>query len=304
MDSMGASLGIAACARHVGKDAYLVVDGSNPSIEPLMKRLSVSEQYSSSIISGQEAGLAISPSSLLVVVDTVIPHLTVSPQLIELAETMVVIDHHLKGASSIEEAALYYHEPYASSVSELVAELIQYFDEDIKPLNIELEALLCGITIDTKGFSFNTGARTFEAASYLKDSGADSTAVRQLVQDDLETYKARTEIVKNAEIIGNGIAIAYCPPKQNSALVAAQAADSLLTIRGVKASFVLSKADDDIQISGRSLGEVNVQLILESLGGGGHATMAAVKLKDMSFETARFKLKEAIENYVREDRQV
>lgn len=303
MDSMGASLGIAACARHVGKDAYLVVDSSNPSIEPLMKKLHAMEQYASSIISGQEAGLVISPSSLLVVVDTVIPYLTVSPGLIELAETMVVIDHHLKGASSIEEAALYYHEPYASSVSELVAELLQYFDEDIKPLNIELEALLCGITIDTKGFSFNTGARTFEAASYLKDNGADSSAVRQLIQDDLETYTAKTEIVKSAEILGNGIAIAYCPPTQNAPLVAAQAADALLTIRGVKASFVLSEVGDDVQISGRSLGEVNVQLILESLGGGGHAAMAAVKLADSSLETARFKLKEAIDNYIREDKQ-
>ncbi|MGE5496290.1 MAG: DHH family phosphoesterase [Burkholderiales bacterium] len=300
LDSMGASLGIAACARYVGKDAYLVIDDTNPSIEPLMERLKSLEQYSKCIITGQEAGLAISSSSLLVVVDTVIPYLTVYPPLIELAETMVVIDHHLKGASSIEEAALYYHEPYASSVSELVAELLQYFDEDIKPLNIELEALLCGITLDTKGFSFNTGARTFEAASFLKESGADSSAVRLLIQDDLETYKARTEIVKSAEILKDGIAVAYCPPAQNSSLVAAQAADALLTIRGVKASFVLSEKGGDIQISGRSLGEVNVQLILESLGGGGHASMAAAKLMDSSFETARFRLKEAIDNYVRE----
>lgn len=302
LDCMGASLGIAACARNVGKDVYLVMENPNPSIGPLLERLSNTEAYNDCILNGQEAGFAISPSSLLVLVDTLIPALTVSPGLIELADTIVVIDHHLKGAASIEEAALYYHEPYASSVSELVTELLQYFDEDIKPLSVELDALLCGITIDTKGFSFNTGARTFEAASYLKESGASSTAVRQLIQDDLETYKGKTEIVKSAEILENGIAIAYCPPGQNAPLIAAQAADALLTIRGVGASFVLSDISGDIFISGRSLGDVNVQLILESLGGGGHATMAAVKLEDISLETARHRLKEAVNNYIREER--
>jgi c-di-AMP phosphodiesterase-like protein len=300
LDCMGASLGIAACARNVGKDVYLVIEDPNPSIIPLLDRLSGIESYKDCILSGQEAGLAVSHSSLLVLVDTLVSSLTISPGLIELAETLVVIDHHLKGAASIEEAALYYHEPYASSVSELVTELIQYFSEDIKPLSVELDALLCGITIDTKGFSFNTGARTFEAASYLKERGADSSAVRQLTQDDLDTYKKKTEIVKSAEMIENGIAVAYCPPGQNAPLIAAQAADALLTIKGVGASFVLSDLEGDILISGRSLGEVNVQLILESLGGGGHAAMAAVKLSDVSFETARLRLKEAVNNYMRE----
>ncbi len=300
LDCLGASLGIAACARNAGKDVYLVIDEPNPSIIPLLERLSGVESYKNCILSGQEAGLAISRSSLLVLVDTIIPSLTVSPGLIELAETLVVIDHHLKGAASIEEAALYYHEPYASSVSELVTELIQYFSDDIKPLSVELDALLCGITIDTKGFSFNTGARTFEAASYLKESGADSAAVRQLTQDDLETYKRKTEIVKSAEILENGIAVACCPTGQNAPLIAAQAADALLTIRGVGSSFVLSDHGGDVLISGRSLGEVNVQLILESLGGGGHATMAAVKLNDVSIETARLRLREAVNNYLRE----
>lgn len=300
LDCMGASLGIAACARNAGKDVYLVVDDPNPSISPLLERLSGVESYRNCILSGQEAGLAISRSSMLVLVDTLIPSLTVNPGLIGLAETLVVIDHHLKGAASIEEAALYYHEPYASSVSELVTELIQYFSEDIKPLSVELDALLCGITIDTKGFSFNTGSRTFEAASYLKENGADSTAVRQLIQDDLETYKKKTEIVNSADILENGIAVAYCPTDENAPLIAAQAADALLTIRGVRASFVLSDLKGDVLISGRSLGEVNVQLILESLGGGGHATMAAVKLNDVSFETALHRLKEAVNNYIRE----
>ncbi len=300
LDCMGASLGIAACARNAGKEVYLVIDEPNPSIIPLLDRLTGVESYKNRILSGQDAGLSISHTSLLVLVDTLIPSLTVNPALIELADTLVIIDHHLKGAASIEEAALYYHEPYASSVSELVTELIQYFSDDIKPLSVELDALLCGITIDTKGFSFNTGARTFEAASYLKERGADSAAVRQLTQDDLETYKKKTEIVKSAEILENGIAVACCSTGQNAPLIAAQAADALLTIRGVGASFVLSETGNDILISGRSLGEVNVQLILESLGGGGHATMAAVKLTDAGLEDALQRLKNAVNNYMKE----
>ena len=302
LDCMGAAMGIAACARHVGKDAYIVLDGPNPSIEMLLEKMEESGPYSAKIITGQQASLGITPTSLLVIVDTIISSLTVSPQLAELAETVVVIDHHLKGATSIEEAALYYHEPYASSVSELVTELLQYFGEDIKPQRIELEALLCGITIDTKGFSFNTGARTFEAASYLKSSGAGSAAVRQLIQDDFETYAEKSDVVKTAEILRGGIAVAACPNIPNAALIAAQAADELLTIRGVTASFVLSAFEGDVLVSGRSLGEVNVQLILESLGGGGHATMAAVRLERTDIKKARAKLKEAINNYLREDK--
>ncbi len=238
---------------------------------------------------------------MLVVVDTQLAGYTISPELIELAETVVVIDHHLKGASAIENAALIYHEPYASSVSELVTELMQYFDEDIKPLPIELEALLCGITIDTKGFSFNTGVRTFEAASYLKRSGADPAAVRQLIQDDFTTYAEKTDIVKSAEVMKSGVAVAKCPPIENAALVAAQAADALLTIKGITASFVVSPTGSGSVISGRSLGDVNVQLILESLGGGGHGTMAAARLSDTRPDEACKKLKKAINDYIGED---
>ncbi|MGI5848967.1 MAG: DHH family phosphoesterase [Christensenellales bacterium] len=302
LDCIGASLGIAACARHVGKKTYIVVDNPNPSIGPMLEKLATIETYSSAIVTAQEAAGKISPASMLVVVDTQIAGFTVAPFLLELADTIVVIDHHLRGSTNIEKASLYYHEPYSSSACELVTELLQYFGEDIKPLPIDLEALLCGITMDTKGFSLNTGVRTFEAASYLRRYGADTTVTRQLVQDDIKTYAAKTDIVKNAEILENGVAIAQCPEGlANAALIAAQAADALLTIRGIRASFVISRIDDNAVISGRSLGEVNVQLILESMGGGGHATIAAVKLKDTDMETANKKLKKAIKNYVRED---
>ncbi len=301
LDCMGAALGICACARHVGKKAQIIMEGPNPSIELLLDKLRTSDVYASSLITGQEAVMRISPTSMLVVVDTQLAGFTVSPGLLEMAETVVVIDHHIRGTSTIEKATLFYHDPYASSACELVTEVMQYFDDALKPLPIDLEALLCGITLDTKGFSFNTGVRTFEAASYLRRHGADTTVTRLLVQDDLATYTAKTDIVRNAKILENGIAVAICPNGVDKAsLIAAQAADSLLTIRGVKASFVLSHVEDHVLISGRSLGDVNVQLILESMGGGGHATIAAVKLSDMDIDTAYKKLKAQIKKYVKE----
>jgi len=300
LDCIGASMGICACARHVGKKAYLVIDNPNPSIELLMERIRSTDVYASSILSGQEAAMRISPSSMLVVVDTQLADFTVAPRLLEMADTLVVIDHHIRGTSGIENAALFYHDTNASSVCELVTELMQYFGDDLKPLPVELEALLCGITLDTKGFSFNTGVRTFEAASYLRRLGADTTVTRQLVQDDFNTFLAKTEIVKNAEIMG-GVAIAVCPEGlSKTSLIVAQAADALLTIRGIIASFVVSRVDDNVVISGRSLGEVNVQLILESMGGGGHATVAAVKLPGADVVEAITQLKEAINKYTKE----
>jgi c-di-AMP phosphodiesterase-like protein len=300
LDCIGASMGICACARHVGKKAYLVIDNPNPSIELLMDKIRSTEAYASVVLSGQEAAMRINPTSMLVVVDTQLAGFTVSPGLLEMADTVVVIDHHIRGTSNIENAALFYHDPYSSSACELVTEVMQYFGEDLKPLPIDLEALLCGITLDTKGFSFNTGVRTFEAASYLRRLGADTTVTRQLVQDDLKTYLAKTEIVKNAEIV-DGVAIAVCPEGLSKAsLIVAQAADALLTIRGIIASFVVSRVDDNIAISGRSLGDVNVQLILESLGGGGHATIAAVKLSGIDVTEAVARLKKAIKKYMKE----
>lgn len=301
LDCMGAALGICACARHVGKKAYIVMDNPNPSIDLLLDKLKTVDAYAASLISGQDAAMHIGATSMLVIVDTQLASFTISPGLLEMVDTVVVVDHHIRGTTTIEKATLFYHDPYASSACELVTEVMQYFDDDLKPLPVDLEALLCGITLDTKGFTFNTGVRTFEAASYLRRHGADTTVTRLLVQDDLKTYKAKTDIVRSAEIIENGFAVSACPEGVDKAsLIAAQAADALLTIRGVKASFVLSHVDDNVLISGRSLGEVNVQLILESLGGGGHATIAAVKMEKTNMDTAIKRLKKAINNYVKE----
>ncbi len=301
LDAMGAALGICACARHMGKKAFIVMDNPNPSIDLLMDKLKATDVYASSFVTGQDAAMRISATSMLVVVDTQIKSFTISPGLLEMAETVVVIDHHIRGTQTIEKATLFFHDPYASSACELVTEVMQYFDDDLKPLPIDLEALLCGITLDTKGFTFNTGVRTFEAASYLRRQGADTTVTRLLVQDDLDTFTAKTDIVRSAEIIGSGYAVAVCPEGIGKApLIAAQAADALLTIRGVKASFVLSHVDGNVLISGRSLGDVNVQLILESLGGGGHATIAAVKMEHTDMAAAIKRLKNAINKYIKE----
>lgn len=301
LDCMGASLGICACARHLGKKPYIVMDNPNPSIDLLIGKLRGIDAYAQSIITGQEAAMRIGASSMLVVVDTQLAAFTLSPGLLEMAETVVVIDHHIRGTSSIEKAALFCHDPYASSVCEMVTEIMQYFDDDLMPLPIDLDALLSGITLDTKGFSFNTGVRTFEAASYLRRRGADTTVSRQLMQDDLDTFMSKAAVVRNAEILTGGVAVACCPEGLEKApLVAAQAADALLTIRGVIASFVVSDIGDAVLISGRSWGEVNVQIILESLGGGGHATIAAARLYNTDVGKAIKDLKKAVKKFAKE----
>ena len=235
------------------------------------------------------------------VVDTHRPSFTEEPELIRRAERIVVFDHHRRSAESIENATLSYLEPYASSASELITEVVQYFDDRIKIEPLEADALLAGITMDTKNFIFKTGVRTYEAASYLRRAGADPTSVRQLFQDDMETFTYRAETIKKAKMIKPGIAISECPPNiPNAQLIAAQAADSLLNIKGITASIVLCSTPEGIMISGRSLGSINMQLILEKLGGGGHLTMAGAQLENISMEEARKLVIEAIDDYLKE----
>jgi c-di-AMP phosphodiesterase-like protein len=238
-------------------------------------------------------------NSLLIVVDTHRPSYLSYPEIVELIDRIVVIDHHRRGKEFIDKAVLVYLEPYASSASELVTEILQYIVEkvDLKP--IEAEALLAGIAVDTKNFTFRTGSRTFEAASFLRKKGADTTSVKQLFQNDLASYIIKATIVKNAEILDNGIAIAISPPAANN-LIIAQAADELLTIKGVKASFVLLQREEDVAISGRSMGDVNVQIILEKLGGGGHLTVAGAQVKKPMEEVLN-ELKQAIKEYFEEE---
>ena len=266
-----------------------------------MHRLLQKDEYRRAFIGGAQALDKLDRRSLLVVVDTHRPSFAEVPALIDRADKVVVIDHHRRSTESIENPVLSYLEPYASSASELVTEIVQYFDEQVQLDPLEADALLAGITMDTKSFTFKTGVRTFEAASYLRRRGADPTSIRQYLQDDMDAYTARAETVRSAIIIGPGIVMSECPEETpNAPLIAAQAADTLLTIHGIHTSFVLSKRSDHILISGRSLGDVNVQIVLEKLGGGGHLTIAGAQLKGIDMEEAKERLEDALREYLEE----
>jgi c-di-AMP phosphodiesterase-like protein len=299
LDSIGSALGIYRCARFIGKNVRIVLDKSNASVDSLIKRLEAEEIYEGLFIRRDDALDRIDKDTLLVVVDTHRPSFTEAPELLERAERIVVFDHHRRGAESIENATLTYLEPFASSASELITEIVQYFDDRIRLEPLEADALLAGITMDTKNFIFKTGVRTFEAASYLRRAGADPTAVRQLFQDDMETFSSRAETISNARLIFPGVAISQCPPDtKHPQLIAAQAADTLLNIKGIHSSVVLCSTSEGVMISGRSLGNLNMQVILEKLGGGGHLTMAGAQLHNITMEEAEKMVIQAIEEYL------
>lgn len=301
LDCMGSALGIYRCCKGLNKEVKIVLDGVSAGITNLWTELQEDDEYADVFVSPQEALQICGANTLLVVVDVHRPAFTVQKQLVEKAEKIAVIDHHRRGSEFIENAVITYIEPYASSTSELVTELLQYMFEKPKIKQIEAEALLAGIFIDTKNFSFQTGVRTFEAASYLRRMGADTTLTKQLFQDDMATFLARAEVVKGAQMFKSNIAISTIPASaKNPALVAAQAADELLNIKGINASFVLSCIDGDIFISGRSLGDINVQVVLEKLGGGGHLTVAGAQLSGITMKKAIDLLKKAIEEYLKE----
>ncbi len=302
LDSLGSSLGLARCATWVGARPHIVLEEANAQVEILVNGLKSRREYDGLLVTPAEALESCGPRTLLIIVDVHNPAYIPEPRLLEKAGAVVNIDHHVKGAESITKAVLSYHEPYASSVSELVTEIIQYFDENIKLGELEAEALLAGITVDTKGFVLKTGIRTFEAASYLRRMGANLGSTRILLQDDLETFSLRSEVVRGAHMIGKGIAMAVCPRSiRNASLIAAQAADALVGIRGIDTSFVLSETGRDVTVSGRSLGRVNVQLILEKLGGGGHMTIAGARLTNTTLEDAQKMVQECVELYLKEE---
>lgn len=300
IDSLGSAIGLYRVAESKGKKAYIVLNNSNIMIDSLMEKFSKEKEYEGVFINRNEALDKINKKTLLIVVDTHKPGLTECPELLKFTEKIVVIDHHRRGTDFINDPVLAFHEIYASSTCELVTEITQYLDGEkiLKP--IEAEALYAGITIDTKNFTFKTGIRTFEAAAFLKKFGVETMVVKQLFQNDLDTYTARAEVVKNAEMV-NDIAISVCPENiKNPALIAAQAADELLGITGITASFVLCKFNDVVSISGRSLGDINVQVILEKMGGGGHLTVAGSQLADVSIDEAKEMLKNYIFEYIDE----
>lgn len=300
MDSFGAAIGVHRAVVNRGKDAYIILDQVNAGIENAYSKFINVEGYN--FIKSEEAKEELGSKDLIVVVDTHRPSFAQCTDILSKTDNIVLIDHHRRGTEFIDNAVLTYLEPYASSTCELVTEILNYMEDKISIEKIEAEALLAGITVDTKNFSFKTGVRTFEAASLLRRAGADTTDVRQLFQDDLSTFIAKANVVRNAEIIFEGIAISICNNDiPNVQIVAAQGADELLNIKGIATSFVIGTKDGDtVFISGRSLGNINVQRILEKLGGGGHLTVAGAQIQDITVEEAKNMLIDSIKEYIEE----
>lgn len=303
LDSLGSAMGVVAIAEMLGKESKIVLEKSNSSIDILHSRINNSERYKNIFIDIEEAYKSLNGSTLLVVVDTHIPSFTEHPKLIEKAEKIVVIDHHRRGVEFIDKAVLVYHETYASSTSEMVTELIQYIKDRPQINSLVAESLLAGISLDTKNFTFKTGVRTFEAAAFLRKYGADTVAVKTLFQGDMETFKVKTQALNQIRLISEKVALTYCPkPIDNPQLVASQIADELLGLKGISASFVLAaNKKGDIQISARSLGDINVQVIMERLGGGGHIETAGTQLKEVTMEEAIDKIEMQILGYLKEE---
>ncbi len=301
MDCYGSAIGVYRAVLNRGKDPYIVLNNITEPIRNIHSLFKDNEEYNF-ITSDEAIEMAEDDDRvMLVVVDTHRPSFTECPDLLEICDRVVLMDHHRMGTEFIENPVLRYLEPYASSTSELVTEILQYMGEKMHLEKVEAEALLAGISVDTKNFTFKTGVRTFEAASLLRRFGADTTVVKQLFQDDLSTFIAKSNVVRNAKIYSHDVAISICDTDiSNAQLVAAQGADDLLNIRGITTSFVFSREDDTIFISGRSLGDTNVQVILEKIGGGGHLTIAGAQFKDISMDEAKEKLLNAVDEYFKE----
>ena len=297
MDAVGAAAGICCAARKRGKRAQIVIDLEHNAALPVLKKLGTLPEYSGVFLSGNDAFVKMRPGALLVVVDTNRPDLVESHQVLEACNRVAVIDHHRRAASYIENAAFSFHEPYASSAAELVTELLQYLVEPADLLREEAEALLAGIVLDTKRFTLRTGGRTFEAAAFLRRAGADTAEVQRLFQNDLSDMVSRYDIIRRAEMYREDIALAVIPQDGVDRVAAAQAADELLTLKGVRASFVLYRNGDDVLMSARSMGEVNVQVILEALGGGGNSSQAGGRVENGDILAVRAQLTDAIDAY-------
>lgn len=297
MDAVGAAAGICCAARKRGKQARIVIDREHTAAETLIARLDALPEYSGVFLTPAEAFLQMRADTLLVVVDTNRPDMVENPQLLESCNRVAVIDHHRRAATYIENAAFNFHEPYASSASELVTELLQYLVEPTDLLREEAGALLAGIVLDTKHFTQRTGGRTFEAAAFLRRSGADTAEVQRLFQGDLKDMVTKYDIIRRAEMYRSNIAVSVVEEPGVDRIAAAQAADDLLTLKGVQASFVIYTAEGAVLMSARSLGEINVQVILEALGGGGNSTTAGARIEDTDPESVRQQLIGVLDAY-------
>ena len=301
MDCIGASMGIYRLAKSLNTNAYIVNNEHTPTLQAFEKSMEKDEEYEDIIINKEVALENIDEETLLVVVDTHKSNYVEAPELLEKAKKIVIVDHHRRSADFIEEATLTFQEVYASSAAELVTELLQYVDVKVELKTIEAESLYAGIMMDTKNFTFKTGVRTFEAAAYLRRCGVDIIRVKKWFQSDFASYNKIADIVKNAEIVNDTIAISiYDEKTKDTSLVCAKAADELLTISDITASFVIGNLGDKICISGRSIGDINVQIILEKLGGGGHITLAGAQVEGMTIEETKQELINRINEYFSE----
>ncbi len=303
MDAVGAAIGILKVAQANGKEGYIVIDPNQigSSVQRLIEEIKKYEELWSRFITPEEAMEISNDDTLLVVVDTHKPSLVMEERLMNKIEHIVVIDHHRRGEEFIKDPLLVYMEPYASSTAELVTELLEYQPKRLKINMIEATALLAGIIVDTKSFSLRTGSRTFDAASYLRAKGADTVLVQKVLKESVGSYIKRAKLIQHTALYKEHIAIASLPENEEEyfdQVLIAQAADSLLSMSEVEASFAVARRDEHtVCISARSLGEVNVQIIMEALDGGGHLTNAATQLSGISVSEALVRLKEAIDEY-------
>lgn len=299
MDAIGAAIGVWKAASLQHKEAFIVINEENPSITNLMEAINAHDYLSDYVISGEEALSICEDKALVVVVDTHRPSMTIEPKLLQKSARVVVIDHHRRSEEFVEDPVLVYLEPYASSTCELVTELLQYQTDHLSMDPLEATALLAGIVVDTNSFVARTGSRTFEAASFLRRHGADMGLVQSLLKEDFAMFVQRAEIIRHTEIVFERIAIAVGEEAQTyDQLLIAQTANTLLNMNGIKASFAIARRQDGVvSISARSMGDINVQVIMESLGGGGHMTNAATQMPDHSLEEAKEQLLRVLEEF-------
>lgn len=303
VDSIGAGIGIYRAAKSLNKRAHIVVNNPTMSVRPIIESFRQNADYDEHMFINSEAAREIvDNNTVVVVVDTNKPSYTECEELLHKTKTIVVLDHHRQGSEVIKNAVLSYIEPYASSTCEMVAEILQYFSDDIRIYNIEADALYSGIMIDTNNFTAKTGVRTFEAAAFLRRCGADVTRVRKMFRDDVKSYKAKAEAIRSVETYKGSFAISVCPSEgiDSPTVVASQAANELLNVDSIRASFVLTDYQNKIYISARAIDEVNVQIIMERMGGGGHINMAGAQLPGASVNEAIHLLKETLDNMIKE----
>ena len=301
VDSLGAAIGVYCAARELGKKAQIVLNEVTASLRPLVECFTPENGYPADLfINSEEALLITNKNTLVMVVDTNRPSYTECPELLKRSNTVCVFDHHRQGSEIIENPVLSYIEPYASSACEMIAEVLQYFTQNIQLEPAEADCIYAGILIDTNNFNTKTGVRTFEAAAYLRRAGAEMTRVRKMLREDMSAYKARAEAVRHAEIYRSIFAISICPAEdlESPTVVGAQAANELLNIVGVKASFVITEYQNKIYISARSIDEINVQVIMEKMGGGGHLNVAGCQMTECTVMQAKHIIQETLDKMI------